>query len=236
MSTQIETCRTPAPPCGCTATKSRESHPVIDSAAREALLCSECFDALGCSRIISMVPMSLCGCCGRRCLGYATEIPAPVDSVSRLREVEERSISALASLCEAENRYRIEKPIYAGSGSDLSWCWSDVHKQWLAHKALATIYTEAERTASLALHNDGQRNGFPDGGQWVVLDPLATIECDGCETVVRDATARLLAEAVYALDWLVMTNGVMCKSCQVNNGAVSEEDARVDEADVLEGD
>lgn len=41
---------------------------------------------------------------------------------------------------------------------------------------------------------------------------------------------------VYALDWLVMTNGVMCGRCQARSGPVSAEDAQVDDDDVLNGD
>jgi hypothetical protein len=44
------------------------------------ILCSTCFDAKGCERIIQIVPRATCENCGRECLGYITELPhqAPV--------------------------------------------------------------------------------------------------------------------------------------------------------------
>jgi hypothetical protein len=45
----------------------------------EVLVCRACFDQHRCGRILDFVPSSACALCGRACLGYLTEIPAPVD-------------------------------------------------------------------------------------------------------------------------------------------------------------
>jgi len=42
----------------------------------EGVLCSECFDRMGCTRIMGIRTLSMCGVCGRPCLGYRTEGPA----------------------------------------------------------------------------------------------------------------------------------------------------------------
>jgi hypothetical protein len=45
-----------------------------DKEVEVKVLCTSCFDRLGCERIIAMIPLSECGSCGRQCLGYQTEV------------------------------------------------------------------------------------------------------------------------------------------------------------------
>lgn len=218
----------PEPLCGCKrdGTKSCESHPVIPT-------CGGCGHSAknhrGWSDGFTESELGPCQRTECGCSRYKKQIAAPpvIDSASRLREQEERDISALASLCEAENRYRIERC------DDVPAKYWNRGLGWLAAIGAATLYNEVERMADL--NGPGYSKLLP-GGCWVLLDPVATIECDGCSRTHRGGTARQLAEAVYALGWLVMTTGVACKSCQANNGAVSEEDARVDEDKTLNGD
>jgi hypothetical protein len=50
------------------------------TSANEVLLCSACFDHHRCARILEFVPRATCFTCGRRCLGYLTEIPPSADA------------------------------------------------------------------------------------------------------------------------------------------------------------
>src|SRR5580692_6090880 len=50
----------------------REAAPMTSS--NEVLLCSACFDQHRCARILEFVARATCFTCGRRCLGYLTEI------------------------------------------------------------------------------------------------------------------------------------------------------------------
>jgi hypothetical protein len=54
---------------------SADANTVFVPAYGETLLCSSCFDDLGCTRIIAVLPQRICGKCARRCLGYVTELP-----------------------------------------------------------------------------------------------------------------------------------------------------------------
>jgi hypothetical protein len=39
---------------------------------RITVLCTTCFDALGCTRILAILPQRICDRCGKPCLGYQT--------------------------------------------------------------------------------------------------------------------------------------------------------------------
>jgi hypothetical protein len=39
---------------------------------RITVLCTTCFGALGCTRILAILPQRICDRCGKLCLGYQT--------------------------------------------------------------------------------------------------------------------------------------------------------------------
>lgn len=136
------------------------------------------------------------------------------DPASRIRAVEEREISALASHADTVNTYRIERrrdnepPLYWWQTKDGRF------SAWMAFSDTATIFSEAERQGALMQAVRGERPLLPFGGVWVLLQ-TSTLECHGCGDVqTLNRSAREVAEKAYAEDYMVHRGNVLCRECQ----------------------